>query len=71
MKTYIEELEDLSTHGVTVYSMIQGMSMYRAEVRASGIEITKHNEDGDGKELEHDDEKYKELSEQLTKELYK
>ena len=39
MKVYIEEIEDLSTHGVTTYSLITGMEMHRAEVRASGIEI--------------------------------
>ena len=72
MKVYIEEIEELSTHGVTVYSLIQGMNVYPAEVRASGIEIVSRNMDtGESTPLDNDNEKYKELVEALTPELYK
>lgn len=72
MQVYIEEIEDLSTHGVTVYSLVQGMHVYHAEVRASGIEIESRNMDtGEGTPLEKDNDKYKELVEALTPELYK
>lgn len=57
MKIYIEELEELSTHGVTTYSLITGMDMYRAEVRASGIELS----DLEGNEIDD-----KEIEEELT-----
>ena len=71
MKVYIEEVEDYSTHGVTAYSLVQGMHAYMAEVRASGITIW-HSEDYDqGKSLDSDDEKYKELSKALTEEMYR
>ena len=71
MKVYIEEIEDLSAHGVTVYSLVQGMNVYHAEVRASGIEIVSRNMDtGESTPLENED-KYKELVEALTPELYK
>lgn len=42
-KVYIEEIEDLSTHGVTQYSIVSGVDFYDAEVRASGIEITRRD----------------------------
>ena len=42
-KVYIEEIEDLSTHGVTQYSIVSGMDFYDAEVRASGVEITRRD----------------------------
>lgn len=72
MKVYIEEIEDLSTHGVTVYSLVQGMNVYHAEVRASGIEIVSRNMDtNESTPLDNGSEKYKELVEALTPELYK
>lgn len=72
MKVYIEEIEETSTHGVTDYSLVQGMEIYLAEVRASGIEIWKRDMDSNTEaELDHDSDKYKELSEELTKEIYK
>lgn len=71
MKVYIEEMEDLSTHGVTTYSLITGMEMYRAEVRASGITIWERDNHDNGASLNEDSDKYKELSEALTKEVYK
>lgn len=39
MKVYIEEVEDSSVHGVTVYSLVRGMDFFYAEVRASGVTI--------------------------------
>ena len=71
MKIYIEEIEDLSAHGVTVYSLVQGMNIYRAEVRASGIDIYERDHYDDGDPLDTEDEKYKELSAALTTEIYK
>lgn len=72
MKVYIEEIEELSTHGVTTYSLVQGMNVYRADVRASGIEIVSRNMDtGESTPLGNNSEKYKELVEALTPELYK
>lgn len=71
MKIYIEEIEDLSTHGVTTYSLITGMEMYRAEVRASGITIWERDNHDNGASLDSSSDKYKELSEALTKEVYK
>ena len=71
MKVYIEEMEDLSTHGVTTYSLITGMEMYRAEVRASGITIWERDNHDSGASLNEDSGKYKELSEALTKEIHK
>lgn len=72
MKVYIEEIEELSAHGVTTYSLVQGMNVYRADVRASGIEIVSRNMDtGESTPLGNNSEKYKELVEALTPELYK
>lgn len=72
MKVYIEEIEELSAHGVTTYSLVQGMNVYRAEVRASGIEIVSRNMDtGESTPLNNDSEKYKELVRALVPELYK
>lgn len=72
MKVYIEEIEELSAHGVTTYSLVQGMNVYRADVRASGIEIVSRNMDtGESTPLNNNSEKYKELVEALTPELYK
>ena len=71
MKVYIEEIENMSTHGVTTYSLITGMEMYRAEVRASGITIWERDNHDNGASLSEDGNKYKELSEALTKEVYK
>ena len=73
MEVYIEEIEDMSTHGVTTYSLITGMEMYRAEVRASGMTIwSRDNYDNDDKSLDrYDDSKYEELRAALTIELYK
>lgn len=72
MKVYIEEIEDLSTHGVTVYSLVQGMNVYRGEVRASGIEIFErdaHNEGG--APLDEEDEKRNELYTELANYIIK
>ena len=44
MKVYIEEIEELSVHGVTNYSLVRGMDFYDADVRASGVTIL--NRDG-------------------------
>lgn len=72
MKVYIEEIEELSAHGVTTYSLVQGMSVYHADVRASGIEIVSRNMDtGESTPLGNNSEKYKELVKALTPELYK
>lgn len=72
MKVYIEEIEELSAHGVTTYSLVQGMNVYRADVRASGIEIVSCNMDtGESTPLGNNSEKYKELVEALIPELYK
>lgn len=72
MKVYIEEIEELSAHGVTTYSLVQGMNVYRADVRASGIEIVSRNMDtGESTPLGNNSEKYKELVEALIPELYK
>lgn len=72
MKVYIEEIEELSAYGVTTYSLVQGMNVYRADVRASGIEIVSRNMDtGESTPLGNNSEKYKELVEALTPELYK
>lgn len=72
MKVYIEEIEELSTHGVTVYSLVQGVHVYHAEVRAGGIEIVSRNMDtNDSTPIETDSDKYKELVEALKPELYK
>ncbi len=69
MKVYIEEIEELSAHGVTTYSLVQGMNVYRADVRASGIEIVSRNMDtGESTPLNNDSEKYKELVKALTPE---
>ena len=71
MKIYTEEIENMSTHGVTTYSLITGMEMYRAEVRASGITIWERDNHDNGASLSEDGNEYKELSEALTKEVYK
>lgn len=72
MKVYIEEIEELSAHGVTTYSLVQGMNVYRADVRASGIEIVSRNMDtGESTPLGNNSEKYKELVEALIPEPYK
>lgn len=72
MKVYIEEIEELSAHGVTTYSLVQGMNVYRADVRASSIEIVSRNMDtGESTPLGNNSEKYKELVEALIPELYK
>lgn len=39
MKVYVEEIEEASTHGVTNYSLVRGMEVFSADVRASGIEL--------------------------------
>ena len=66
MKVYVEEIEDLSTHGVTNYSLVRGMEFYDAEVRASGIEILNR----DGTEIDND-ELYNELENAVVKEVYR
>lgn len=72
MKVYIEEIEELSAHGVTAYSLVQGMNVYHADVRASGIEIVSRNMDtGESTPLGNNSEKYKELVKALIPELYK
>lgn len=62
MRVYIDDItEDYGDHGVAVYSLVQGMSFYYAEVRASGISL--YDPDGfvSGKELDAGDPKYEEL----------
>ena len=44
MEVYIEELEELNTPGVTNYSLVRGMDFYDADVRASGVTITRRDE---------------------------
>ena len=72
MKIFVEDIsEDYGTHGVSMYSLVQGMDVYHAEVRASGIDIVSRNMDtGESTPLESE-YKYKELVEALTPELYK
>lgn len=70
MKVYVEEIEDLSTHGVTVYSLVQGMDIYRAEVRASGITIWERDDYDQGKPLDEEHEQYEKLKEAVVKESY-
>lgn len=72
MKVYIEEIEEMSAHGITTYSLVQGMDIYRAEVRASGIEIFErdaHNEGGPS--MDEEDERFEALKDALVKEIYK
>lgn len=57
-KVYIEEIEELSAHGVTQYSIVSGMDFYDAEVRASGVDIRNRN----GSEVSDED-----LHEELRK----
>lgn len=71
MKVYIEEIEELSAHGVTTYSLVTGMDSYRAEVRASGVDIFERDHYDDGDPLDKEGEEYKQLLSELTKELYK
>jgi len=73
VKVYIEEIEELSAHGVTTYSLVQGMNVYHATwIQARGIEIVSRNMDtGESTPLGNNSEKYKELVEALTPELYK
>ena len=66
MKVYVEEIDDLSTHGVTNYSLIRGMEFYDADVRASGIEIMNR----DGTEIDNE-ELYNELRDAVVKEAYR
>ena len=51
MKVYIEEIEELSAHGVTNYSLVRGMQFYDADVRASGVTILNR----DGTEVENEE----------------
>lgn len=67
MKVYIEEIEELSTHGVTNYSMVRGMDFYDADVRASGVSIFRR----DGSELTDSDEAYEELHTAMNNYLIK
>lgn len=71
MDTYIEKLEELDKRDVNVYSLIQGMTMYRAEVRDSGIAIWRRDKHDQGRPLDQDTEKYKELKAALIAEIYK
>lgn len=67
MKVYIEELEELNTHGVTVYSLIKGMDMYRGEVRADGIDIFERGAHNEGRPpLGEEDEVRNELVTELN-----
>lgn len=69
MKVYIEEIEDLSTDDISVYSLVQGMDVYQAEVSLTGIEIASRNMDtGEVTPIE-DTNKYKELAGALMLEL--
>lgn len=71
MKIYIEEIEDLSTHGVTTYSLVQGMDVYRAEVRASGIDIFERDNHDEGKAMDTEGGKRNELVTELTNYIIK
>lgn len=71
MKIYIEEIEDMSTHGVTFYSLVQGMDVYHADVRASGIDITAYSLDTGEHSPIDNEEKEQELIAALTAEIYK
>ena len=73
MKVYVEEIEDLSVHGLTTYSLINGMEMYRAEVRASGIEIFERDEHENetGQAINEEHPQYEVLKNALVKEIYK
>lgn len=73
MQVYIEDIsEDYGAHGITVYSLVQGMKSYIAEVRASGIDLYRSNDYGNGtRPLDEDDPQRKELYDALVKEIYK
>lgn len=71
MKVYVEEIEDLSVHGVTCYSLITGMDIYRADVRASGIEIYERDEHENGQPIDEEHPQYEVLKNALVKEIYK
>lgn len=66
-KVYIEEVEELSAHGVTNYSLVRGMEFFDADVRASGISIKNR----DGSEIDNEklsDELYEAMNKYLIKE---
>ena len=65
MEVYIEELEELNTPGVTNYSLVRGMDFYDADVRASGVTITRRDES------EMDEGEADELYEAMNKYLIK
>ena len=67
MKVYVEEIEELSTHGVTQYSLVRGMEVFDAEVRASGITISER----DGPELDKEHSLYDSLYQAVKAEVYK
>lgn len=67
MKVYVEEIEEASTHGVTAYSLVRGMEVFDAEVRASGTTITER----DGPEITKDHPLYETLIKAVTEESYK
>ena len=66
MKVHIEEIEDLSDHGVAVYSLVQGMSFYYVEVRASGISLYDPEGFAVGSELDAGAPEYEELVQALN-----
>lgn len=67
MKIYVEEIEEASVHGVTNYSLVRGMEVFSADVRASGIELFNQ----DGSDLSKDHPLYEELYNAVKEETYK
>ena len=56
MKVYIEDVtENYGTHGVSVYSLVHGMTAYVAEVRASGTTLFTSEGYGEGAEIDDSD----------------
>jgi len=67
MKTYVEEIEDMSVPGVTHYSLVRGMEVFSADVRASGIELFEK----ENAPMSEDHPLYQELYEAVKQEVYK
>lgn len=71
MDTHIERLEELESHGITIYSLIRGMNMYRAEVRASGIYIYEREDHENGGPEAEDSEELRQIEKDLIDYLVK
>lgn len=67
MKVYVEEIEEASAHGVTNYSLVRGMEVFSADVRASGINIF----NSDASEMSKEHPLYEELYNAVKEESYK